>query len=76
MMGVKNALLYVVIVLTFALYALDYALEIQSIQTNYVLYVQKFVKPVLKNVLNMPLITKVAKLALKLVKNVRKLAHN
>jgi hypothetical protein len=75
-MAAKNALHYVVIVPIFVHYVQDYVQEIRNIQKSYVLYVLKFAKLVLKNVLNMLLITKVAKLVLKLVKNVLRLVHN
>jgi len=75
-MAVKTALLYAAIAPTFVLCAQDYVQEIHTIQKSYVLYVQRFVKLVLKNVLNMPLTMKAVRLVPKLVKNVLRLVHN
>lgn len=67
---------YAAIVQTSVPYVPDFVQEILNIQKTYALYVQKFVRLVLKNVRNMLLITKAAKLAPKLARNVPRPAHN
>lgn len=75
-MAINSVFFFVAIVLIFVLYVQDYALEIQNIQKNFVLCVQKFAKLVPKNAANMPHITLAAKLVLKLVQNALKFVLN
>jgi hypothetical protein len=71
--AVNNVLLYVEIVLISVLYVQDLVQETLLMLLRFVLFVKKSAMTVQLNVVNMQIITKVARFVLKPVENVRKL---